>query len=327
MPGIARIHEQGGPEVLTYEDAAVPTPQSGELLLRQTAIGVNYLDAYFRSGHFSAPGSPFVTGFEGAGIVEAIGPDVEGFSVGDRVAYQLAMGAYAHYRTVPIARCVKVPAGITDEQAASMMLKGMTAEYLANRVRRPGKGDVVLVHAAAGGVGSILTQWLAHNAAEVIGTVGSEEKARLVSDRGVAHVINYRENDFIAVVNDLTEGRGVDVAYDGVGQATFIKTFDCLAAFGTNVLFGWASGKVGAIDIDTLNAKSHEVVNPSLGHYTGTRDRFDASAASLFAAVASGAIRIEPAHRYALSDAATAHADLEGRRTGGPIILIPDEVP
>lgn len=323
MNHVVNIYEQGSPDVLKYETAPEPTPKPGELVVHQTAIGVNYLDIYFRNGHFDAPGSPFVTGFEGAGQVVSVGEDVTGFEPGDRVGYQLSMGAYAQLRSVPADRCIKLPDFISDELAAAIMLKGMTAEYLVNRVRSVGSDNVILVHAASGGVGSMVVQWASTLGATVIATVGSEAKAETAKRNGAAHTIDYSQEDFVAKVNEITNGNGVDIAYDGVGAATFKKTFGCLGHFGENILFGWASGKVGKIDVDALNGKSHRISNPSLGHYTGTRERLEASAETLFAAIKNEIIKPEVGQRYDLAQAEQAHSDLENRRTSGSAILLP----
>lgn len=323
MNHVVNIYEQGPPDVLKYEPASEPTPKPGELVVRQTAIGVNYLDIYFRNGHFGAPGSPFINGFEGAGHVVSVGEGVVGFEPGDRIGYQLSMGAYAELRSVPADRCIKLPDFISDELAAAILLKGMTAEYLVNRVRRVGPEHTILVHAASGGVGSMIVQWASALGATVIATVGSEAKALTAKQNGAAHSINYSEEGFVSKVNDITDGNGVDIAYDGVGAATFEKTFGCLGHFGENILFGWASGKVGKVDVDALNGKSHRISNPSLGHYTGTRERLEASAETLFAAIRDKLIKPEVGQRYDLAQVEQAHSDLENRRTSGSAILIP----
>ncbi|WP_420427669.1 quinone oxidoreductase family protein [Algiphilus sp.] len=314
----------GSPAVFEALDAEPPVPGPGEVRLRQTAVGVNYLDTYFRSGSKAPPALPFVNGFEAAGIVESVGTGVEAFAKGDRVAYNLAMGAYRVHRTVRADRLVRIPERISDVQAASMMLKGTTAEALVHRVHQVRAGDVILVHAAAGGLGSMLTQWASKLGATVIGTAGSDEKAERAKQRGAEHVIVYRSEDFVARVNEITDGRGVDVVYDGVGAATFHRSFDCLAIMGKNVLVGWASGEASPLDVHGLNAKSHTVINPSIGHYTATPELLRQSALTVFEAVAQGALTIEPAHTYALEDVAQAHRDLEARRTVGPIVLTTD---
>jgi len=323
MANVIHVHEQGGPEVLRYETRNVVEPGPREIRLRQTAIGVNYLDIYFRKGDFRPAGFPFIGGFEGAGTVETVGSEVTEVSVGDRVAYQLALGAYSDERLISIERVVKLPDAIGDTQAAAMMLKGTTAEYLLRRVYAVKPGDTILIHAAAGGVGSILCQWAKHLGATVIGTVSTEEKAELAKANGCDYPILYTREDFVERVNDITEGKGVPVIYDGVGKATFHHNFGCLAVFGTNVLFGWSSGKADPIDVHMLNAKSHAVVNPSLGHYTGARQLLLESTEALFDVVAKGAVKIPANHHYALKKVAQAHTDLEARRTTGSIILTP----
>lgn len=318
------FHEQGPASVMRLETTEPGTPNTGEVRLQQTAVGVNYLDIYVRRGDFGHGALPGDTGFEAAGVIEEVGEGVDWLSPGDRVAYQLVKGAYADARVMPADRLVKLPDDISDETAASVMLKGMTAEYLLRRFRRIQPSQTILVHAASGGVGSILTQWAHHLGATVIGTVGTKAKAEVALQRGVDHAILYTEEDFAAKVMEITNGRGVDIAYDGVGKATFGKNFDCLAPFGTNALFGWSSGKVDPVDVHMLNGKSHEVGNPSLGHYTGTRAQIDESAVALFEVIRSGAVRVDVNHRYALAEAARAHEDLEARRTSGSILLLPE---
>lgn len=323
MSNVVHIYKQGGPDVLRYETRDIINPGSREIRLRQTAIGVNYLDIYFRKGDFKLANFPFVDGFEGAGIVEAVGSEVIEVSVGERVAYQLAVGAYADERLVSIDRVVKLPTAISNEQAAAMMLKGTTAEYLLRRVHTVKSGEIILIHAAAGGVGLILCQWAKHLGATVIGTVSTEEKAELARTNGCDYPILYTCDDFVERVNEITDGKGVSVIYDGVGKATFHRNFGCLAVFGKNVLFGWSSGKVDSIDAHMLNAKSHAVINPSLGHYTGTRQLLLESAEALFDVVAKDAVKIPVNCCYPLKEVARAHTDLEARRTTGSIVLLP----
>ena len=323
MAHAIQIYEQGGPDVLRYEPIEVGQPEAGQVRLRQTAIGVNFLDVYFRKGDFPMPGSPFVNGFEAAGVVEEVGEGVTNVQVGQRVAYQLVRGAYADMRTMPAERLVPLPDTISDEQAAAILLKGTTAEYLVRQVYPVKAGDTILVHAAAGGVGLLLCQWAKQLGATVIGTVSSQAKAELVKAHGCDFPIIYTQEDFVERVNHFTGGNGVPVIYDGVGRSTFHRNFDCLATFGVNVLFGWASGKVEPLDVHRLNRKSHVVVNPSVGHYTGTRDRLLESAQALFDVVSKGAVAITTNHQYSLADAAQAHADLEARRTKGSVVLLP----
>jgi len=313
----------GGPEVMELQEQKIGAPGQGEVQIRQTAIGVNYLDVYIRRGDFGSMPMPNDTGFEAAGVVEAVGPGVTSFAEDDRVAYQLVKGAYAERRKLSTDRLVKLPDSISDEVAAAALLKGTTAEYLLNRFRKVGPCSTILVHAASGGVGSILTQWAKHLGATVIGTVGSEEKAKGALARGVDHAIVYTHEDFVPRVLELTDNAGVDIVYDGVGLATFARNFDCLSTFGTNTLFGWASGKVDPVDVHALNGKSQEVANPSLGHYTGTPKQLQASAAALFEVISSGAVKVGVSQRYSLAEADKAHRDLEQRRTTGSVVLIP----
>ena len=324
MAQVIRFHEQGGPDVLRAEGFDPGRPGPGEVRVRQTAVGVNFLDVYVRRGDLGPAPLPGETGFEAAGVVEETGPGVEGWAPGDRVAYQLVKGAYAGARVMAPDRLVRLPDDVAEETAAAIMLKGMTAEYLLRRFRQVGSEHTVLVHAASGGVGSLLTQWARHLGATVIGTVGTEAKAERARANGVEHAVVTTAEDFVARVRDITDGRGADVIYDGVGRATFARGFEALAPMGTNALFGWSSGKVEPLDVHALNGASHEVANPSLGHYTATRAQIDESATALFEVVRSGAVRVEVAHRYPLAEAARAHADLEGRRTSGSVLLIPE---
>ncbi|MGJ3247350.1 MAG: quinone oxidoreductase family protein [Elainellaceae cyanobacterium] len=322
MAHAIHIYEQGGPDVLRYEPIDIEKPKAGQVRLRQMAIGVNFLDTYFRKGDFSLPSTPFINGFEAAGIVEEVGEGVTDVEVGQRVAYQLVRGAYTDMRTLSADRLVPLPDTISDEQAAAMMLKGTTVEYLVRRVYPVKAGDTILVHAAAGGVGSLLCQWAKHLGATVIGTVSNQEKADLARANGCDFPILYAQEDFGARVNQITDRKGVPVVYDGVGRSTFHRNFDCLATFGVNVLFGWASGQVEPLDVHRLNSKSHVVVNPSLGHYTGTRELLLESAQALFDVVSKGAVSVSVNHRYPLANAAQAHADLEARRTKGSVVLV-----
>lgn len=323
MVGTIHIYEQGTPDVLRYEQVELDKPKAGEVRLRQTAIGVNFLDIYFRNGDFPMPSSPFINGFEAAGVVEEVGEGVTQVYVGQRVAYQLVRGAYAEVRVMSAERLVPLPDSISDQQAAAMMLKGTTAEYLLRRVYPVKAGDIILIHAAAGGVGLLLCQWAKHLGATVIGTVSSEEKADLAKQHGCDYPILYTQENFVERVNQLTDGNGVPVVYDGVGKSTFHHNFDCLATFGVNVLFGWASGKIAPLDPHRLNSKSHVIANPSLGHYTGTRELLLESAQALFDVVSKGAVKVTVKHRYPLAQVARAHTDMEARRTQGSVILVP----
>jgi len=319
-----RIHETGGPDVLRWDEVDVPEPAAGQVLLRQTAVGLNYIDTYHRSGLYKIA-LPTVLGLEAASVVERVGPNVEDVAAGDRVAYASApIGAYAECRVYPADKLVKLPAGISDAQAAAMMLQGMTVEYLVRRTYAVRPGQTVLLHAAAGGVGLIAAQWLKHIGATVIGTAGGPEKAALAKSHGCKHVIDYRSEDVAARVRELTGGAGVPVVYDGVGKDTFQASLDSLSRRGMLVSFGNASGPVAAFEPAVLAAKgSLFLTRPTLADYTTTREDLLASAAALFDVVASGAVKIEVRQTYPLKDAAQAHRDLQERRTTGSTVLIP----
>jgi NADPH2:quinone reductase len=317
------VHQLGGPEVLRVEDVPDPEPGAGEARVRHTAIGVNFIDVYFRSGLYKSPQLPFVPGQEGAGVVEAVGPDVTEVVPGDRVAYASLQGAYAEARLLPAARLVKLPAAVDDRTAAAMMLKGMTAEYLLLRCARVERGDTILFHAAAGGVGSIACQWAKHLGARVIGTAGGAEKVARARALGCDHVIDYDREDVVARVKEITGGEGAHWVFDGVGSRTVEASLACLRTRGLLALFGQASGKVAPIDPVVLAARSLFLTRPVLGHYIAARDELVQSAARLFEVVASGAVKIDIAQTYPLSDAARAHADLEARRTVGSTLLLP----
>lgn len=319
-----RIHETGGPEVLRWEDVEVGEPGAGEVRLRQTAIGLNYIDTYHRTGLYPLP-LPAVIGMEGAGEVTAVGPGVDAVSVGQRVAYAgLPVGAYAEERLIPAHRLVPLPDGIDDRQAAAMMLQGMTAQYLLRATYRVQPGDPILIHAAAGGVGLIVCQWARHLGATVIGTVGSEEKAALARAHGCEHPILYKHENVVERVRQITGGAGLPVVYDSVGADTCMASLDCLRPRGVLVLFGQSSGPVPPFDLGLLAAKgSLYVTRPTLMTYTADRADLLASAAELFEVVSSGAVRIEVNQTFALADAAAAHRALEGRRTTGSTVLLP----
>jgi NADPH2:quinone reductase len=323
MPKAIVIHRLGGPEELRFEDVPDPVPGPGEARVRQTAIGVNFIDVYFRTGLYKAPQLPYVPGQEGAGVVEAVGPDVTEVAVGDRVAYAALPGSYAEARLAPAARLVKLPAGIDDRTAAAMMLKGMTAEYLLLRCARVGRGDTILVHAAAGGVGSIACQWAKHLGMRVIGTAGGPDKAARAAAAGCDHVIDYDKEDVVARVKELTGGRGVNAVFDGVGKRTFDASLACLATRGMLALFGQASGVVPPVDPSALARASLFLSRPALFHYIATRDELVASAKRLCEVVGSGAVKIDIGQSYPLRDAARAHVDLEARKTTGSTLLIP----
>ena len=325
MVAAVRVHKHGGPDVLTFEDIEVPAPGQGQIKIKQHASGVNFIDTYFRMGMYPSPvGTPFVAGNEGAGEVIAVGPGVTDIKVGDRVAYVVPLGGYAAERLLPVERAVKLPANITYEQAAAMMLKGMTAQYLINRTYKVGKGTTLLMHAAAGGVGLILCQWANHLGATVIGTVGSEEKAALAKKNGCHHTILYRSEDFVAKVKEITGGKLCDVVYDGIGKTTFPASLDCLRPLGYFVSFGSASGQIEAFNINILQAKgSLFATRPTLNHYAAKREDLMSIAADLFDKVGSGAVKIPINQKYPLKEARKAHEDLEGRETTGSTILIP----
>jgi len=324
MAKAVRIHQTGGPEVLQLEEVEVGTPGEGQARIRQTAIGINYIDTYHRSGLYPLP-MPTGIGLEGAGTVEAVGPGVTDLSPGDRVAYAGGpVGAYASERVMPADRLVKVPERISDQQAAAMMLKGMTVEYLIRRTFTVKAGDTVLFHAAAGGVGLIACQWLKAIGAHVIGTVSSDEKAALAKAHGCEFSVVYTREDFVARVKEITGGKGVPVVYDSVGKDTFARSLDCLQPRGMMVLFGAASGPVPPFDSQILAQKgSLFLTRPTLFAYTATREDLLASASSLFNAVLSGEVKIEVSRTYPLAAAQQAHRDLQSRGTTGSLLLFP----
>jgi NADPH2:quinone reductase len=323
MPNAIRIHQHGGPEVLKWEALDPGRPASGEALVRHEAVGLNYIDVYHRSGLYPLPSLPAVPGLEAAGVVEELGPGVTEVAVGDRVAYAgVPPGAYAEKRCIPAHRLVKLPDGISGLQAAAMMLQGMTARYLLKGCWRVGPGTTLLIHAAAGGVGLIVCQWARHLGATVIGTAGSAAKADLAAAHGCQHPIVYTQEDFVGRVKAITGGRGVDVVYDSVGQATFMKSLDCLRPMGMMVSFGQSSGPIGPLDPSILAQKgSLFLTRPTLLSYTARREELLAHAADLFEVVQSGAVRVEVARTYPLAEASRAHRDLEGRRTTGSSVF------
>ncbi|MBL8564415.1 MAG: quinone oxidoreductase [Hyphomicrobiaceae bacterium] len=319
-----RIHEHGGPEVMRFEDVSLAAPAAGEAHVRNTAVGLNYIDVYHRTGLYPVGPLPAVIGMEGAGVVEAVGPGVEGLSPGDRVAYANPIGAYATERLIPADRLVKLPDAIADQTAAAMMLQGMTAEYLLRRTFKVGPETVMLFHAAAGGVGLIACQWARHLGATIIGTAGSEDKVALAREAGCTHVINYRREKFVERVREITSGKGCDVVYDGIGKDTYPGSLECLKPFGLWVSFGNASGKIENFDLGLLAAKgSLFATRPTLFTYTAKRADLVASASALFDVVASGKVKISVNQTYPLSEAATAHRDLEARATTGSTVLLP----
>jgi NADPH:quinone reductase len=319
-----RFERAGGPEVLAYEDVAIGPPGAGELRIRHTAVGLNYIDTYHRSGLYPVP-MPSGIGLEGAGVVEAAGAGVKGFKAGDRIAYGSGpIGAYAEARNIPAAKVSKLPKAISDETAAGMMLKGMTVRYLLRATYKVKRGETILLHAAAGGVGLILSQWAKALGVKVIGTVGSDEKMEIARAHGCAHVINSRSEDVAARVREITGGKGVPVVYDGVGQATFMTSLDCLGPRGLLVSFGNASGPVKAFDLGILSAKgSLYVTRPTLMTYTAAAAELKETSDDLIEMVKSGKVKIPVNQRYALKDAAQAHRDLEQRKTTGTTVLIP----
>ncbi|OYD86117.1 quinone oxidoreductase family protein [Azospirillum brasilense] len=319
-----RIHDYGGPEALRWDEIEVGDPGPGQVRLRQTAVGLNYIDTYHRSGAYKLPQLPAIIGTEGAGVVEAVGPDVTTLKAGDRVGYAPLIGAYAETRLAPADRLIPLPSWIEDRQAAAMLLQGMTAQFLLRSTYAVQPGDTILVQAAAGGVGQILCQWAKHLGATVIGTVSSDEKAELARAAGCDHPIVYTRENFVNRVKDLTDGQGVPVVYDGVGKTTFMDSLDCLRPRGFMVLFGAASGPVPPLDLQVLAAKgSLYVTRPTLFSYVAKRDDLMASAADLFEVVHSGGVTINVGQTFALRDAAEAHRALESRATTGSTVLLP----
>lgn len=317
-------HTPGGPEVMQWQDIATPAPGSGEVLLRHTAIGVNFLDIYNRSGLYPWTERMMIPGAEAAGVVEAVGPTVTDFAPGDRVAYVMAHGAYRQRRVVPAERLLAVPDGISDVQIAGALLKGLTAQYLVTACYKVQPGDHVLVHAAAGGVGLLLGQWLKALGAVAIGTAGSDEKAALALQHGYAHVINYRTQDFVAVVRDLTNGRGVPVVYDSVGQETWAGSLKCLQRRGMFVCFGQSSGTVTGFALsDLARGGSLSAIRPVLFDYIASRAELLQRASDLFTRLKDGSLQTPPPYCRPLEEAGLAHADLESRRTTGATVLVP----
>ena len=324
MPNAVRIHKHGGPEVLTYEEVEVGEPGEGQARVKNLAIGLNFIDTYHRSGLYQLP-MPSGIGLEAAGVVEAVGPGATWVKPGDRVAYAGGPpGAYAEVRLIPADRLVKVPDAISDRQAAAMMLKGLTVQYLIRRTYRVERGETVLFHAAAGGVGLIACQWLKALGVTVIGTVGSDDKAKIAKAHGCDHTIVYTRENFVERVKEITGGKKVPVVYDSVGKDTFMGSLDCLQPRGLLAVFGNGSGPVAAFDLNLLAAKgSLYVSRPSLVTYSARRQDLEAGAAELFDVVRSGKVKIEINQTYALKDAAQAHRDLEARKTTGSTVLLP----
>lgn len=319
-----RIQQPGGPEVMQWQEIDLPAPAPGQARVRHTAVGLNYIDTYHRSGLYPLP-LPAGIGMEGAGIVEAVGPDVKDLVEGDRVAYAAGPpGSYSQARLIAADRLVKIPGGVSDQQAAAMMLKGMTTQYLIRRTYKVKAGDTILMHAAAGGVGLILCQWASALGATVIGTVGDEKKAELARAHGCHHTILYKQEDFVARVKEITGGKGVPVVYDGVGKDTFMKSLDCLSPLGLMVAFGQSSGNVPPLELGVLSAKgSLFVTRPTLMTYTAKREDLLATTGDLFDVVKSGKVKIDINQTYALKDVVKAHQDLEARKTTGSTVFLP----
>jgi NADPH2:quinone reductase len=333
MTKAIRIHANGGPDVMRWEDIELPPPGPGEVRLRHRAIALNYSDVNVRRGGFyltSTPKFPIILGNEAAGVVEALGPGASGVAAGERVAYVGVggpfyenTGAYAEARNVPAACLIKLPDGVTEAQAAALLLKGLTASMIVNRVHRPKPGETILIHAAASAVALLLVQWAKHLGATVIGTAGSAEKARLAEAHGCDHTILYRETDFVPAVKALAPG-GVDAVYDGVGKDTFVPSIDCVRPFGILVNYGNASGHVPPIDLMVLGTKGAlSVSRPGIHHYMVDPVAYRAACAELFDLAMRGVLKVETGGRYALKDAAQAHRDLEARRTVGSVVLLP----
>ncbi|KAM0041425.1 putative NADPH:quinone reductase [Helianthus debilis subsp. tardiflorus] len=322
-----RVHEVGGPEVLKWEDVEIGDPKDGEIRVKNKAIGLNFIDVYFRSGVYKAPAIPFTPGMEAVGVVTAVGPGLTGRQVGDVVAYAgNPMGAYAEEQILPADKVVPVPSSVDPIVAASVMLKGMTAQYLLRRSFKVERGHTILVHAAAGGVGSLLCQWANALGAVVIGTVSTDEKAVQAKEDGCHHVIVTKQENFVERVADITSGQGVEVVYDSVGKDTFEGSLACLKTRGYMVSFGQASGTPDPVPLSALASKSLFLTRPSLMHYTAKRDELLETAGEVFANISTGVLRVRVNHKYPLSQVAQAHLDLENRKTTGSVVLIPDGV-
>jgi len=317
-----RYHETGGPEVLRVEEVEVPEPGPGQALVRHAAIGVNYRDIYYRIGDIPVE-LPAVLGVEGAGVVEAVGPDTQDFKPGDRVAHCMILGSYAERMVIDARHLVAVPDGVSVEQAAATTLRGLTAHYLINSTYAVQPDDTILVHAAAGGMGLLLCQWAKYIGATVIGTVGSDAKAELAQAHGCDHQIVYTREDFVARVKEITDGEGVPVVYDAVGQATFDGSLECLKRLGNMAFYGTASGMPAPLDLNRLTAKGIWITRAGLANHIATREALESRAADFFGLVAGGAIKIQIGQRYPLAEAAQAQRDLEERHTTGSSILLP----
>ncbi|SOE54304.1 NADPH2:quinone reductase [Burkholderia sp. OK233] len=323
MPYAIRIHETGGPEKLVWDEISVGDPGPGQARLRQTAVGVNFIDIYYRAGLYELP-RPFIPGREAVGVVEAVGPDVTSLKPGDRVVYSGVQGAYAQVRLVPADRLVKLPDGISDEFGAAMMQKGMTAQFLCRQTYQVSKGDTILVHAAAGGVGLVLCQWAKHLGATVIGTVSTEEKAQIVKAHGCDYPLIHGKDRFVKAVKEITGGVGVPVVYDSIGKDTFMGSLDCLKPRGLMVLYGQSSGPVPPFDISILDKKgSLFLTRPTQNAYLPTRAHVEEGAKEVFDVVLSGAVKVLINQRFPLKDAAEAHRAMESRKTVGSLVLQP----
>jgi len=324
MTKAIRMHEHGGPDVLKWEDVDVPAPGPGEVLLKQTAVGLNFVDTYHRTNQMGHKVTfPMTLGVQGAGVIEALGPDVAGLSVGDRVNYTGLMGSYAEKRVVPASRMIKLPDDISDELAAAAFLRGLTAWYLLNRLHKIEPGETILVHAAAGGVGQIICQWAKALGATVIGTVSNDEKAELVKGLGCDHPIVYTRENFTERVMEITGGKGVPVAYDSVGKDTFLGSLDCLAVMGHAINFGTASGQVEPFPLQRLHSKSLTVTRPTLGTFIASREDLEMASDAVFGVLRDGTVKIDITATYPLSKTADAHRDIESRKTTGAMVLLP----
>ena len=324
MANVIQIHEHGGPEVMKWEPVDVPDPGPGEVQIRQTGVGLNFVDTYHRTGQLGHKVSfPLILGVQGTGVVEALGTGVDSLNPGDRVTYSGVPGSYAETRVVPAGRMVRLPDDIPDDLAAAAFLRGLTAEYLLRRLYPVKAGETILVHAAAGGAGQIICQWAKALGAQVIGTVGTDEKAALVKGLGCDHPIVYTRDDFVERVMEITSGKGVPVAYDSVGKDTFLGTLDCLRPMGHAVNFGTASGQVEPFPLQHLHSKSLTVTRPTLGTFIATREDLEMASDAVFGVLRDGTVKVDITARYALKDAAQAHADLESRATTGAMILVP----
>jgi NADPH:quinone reductase-like Zn-dependent oxidoreductase len=324
MSKAVRIHAFGGPDVLKCEDVPAADPKAGEVLVRHTAIGLNFVDTYHRSNQLGEnPPLPCVLGVQGAGVVEKLGDGVKDLKKGDRVTYTGIRGSYCEERCVPAARMIKTPDDVSDEMAAATFLRGLTVEYLIRRLHKVQKGETILVQAAAGGVGQILVQWAKAMGAVIIGTVGSDEKAALAKKLGCDHPIVYTRENFVERVKEITGGKGVPVAYDSVGKTTFMGSLDCLAPMGHAINYGTASGSVEPFPIQRLHKNSLTVTRPTLGTYIASRADLESASKAFFDVLRNGTVKVDIAGRYKLKDTAKAHADLESRKIAGPMIIVP----